>query len=118
MAAVSSPTALFVIGGSLVGLRLKGLRGDIALVFIFKLVVHPLMAALSILLLVPSIEPEFAVGAILFASVPMMSIYPIFAEAYQLGQRAAAVVFVATMLSFFTIPLAVMLVHTVLPLGQ
>ncbi|WP_321446838.1 AEC family transporter [uncultured Cohaesibacter sp.] len=117
LSAVASPTALFVIGGSLVGLRLKGMRGDISLVFIFKLVVHPLMAFISIMVFVPTIEPEFAIGAILFASVPMMSIYPIFAEAYQLGQRAAAAVFVATMLSFFTIPVAVTLVHALFPLG-
>lgn len=117
LAGVSSPTALFVIGGSLLGLRLKGMRGDISLVFVFKLVVHPLMALLSVMVLFPGIEREFAIGAVLFASVPMMSVYPIFAEAYQLGQRAAAAVFVATMLSFFTIPIAVVVVHSLLPLG-
>nr|WP_319513199.1 AEC family transporter [uncultured Cohaesibacter sp.] len=117
LSAVASPTALFVIGGSLVGLRLKGMRGDISLVFLFKLIAHPVMVFAAIMLLVPSLEPKFAVGAILFASVPMMSIYPIFAEAYQLGQRAAAAVFVATMLSFFTIPLAVTVVHALFPLN-
>jgi hypothetical protein len=41
-AAAAPPTALFVIGGSLVGLRLAGIRGDLALVTFGKLAFHPL----------------------------------------------------------------------------
>ncbi len=39
----ASPVALFVIGGSLVGLRLEAQRTDIAAVALGKLIVHPML---------------------------------------------------------------------------
>lgn len=55
-AAAAPPTALFVIGGSLVGLQLAGIRGDIALITCGKLLLHP-PCVLAFVLLFPPEQP-------------------------------------------------------------
>ena len=53
VATASSPVALFVIGGSLVGLKLAGVRRDLAWVACGKLLLHPL-AVFTMLWLLPA----------------------------------------------------------------
>ena len=90
VASAASPVALFVIGGSLVGLRLDGQRTDIATVVIGKLILHPL-AVLTALWLLPAIEATLSAAAVLFAEMPMLSIYPVLSQKYRLvGFGAAA----------------------------
>ena len=50
-ASAAIPVALFVIGGSLVGLQLDGQRTDIAAVVIGKLVLHPVTVFATLWLL-------------------------------------------------------------------
>lgn len=116
LAAVSGPTALFVIGGTLVGQRIAGQRLVLSQVVSFKLILHPLMVALFVMLVGSDLSATFAVGAILSASAPMMSVYPIFADPYRLGGMGAASVFVATLMAFITISIAIAIVTHVFPL--
>lgn len=102
VASAASPLALFVIGGSLVGLRLDGLRGDIAGVVVGKLLLHP-AAVLGMLLLLPPLDPVLRNAAVVFACMPMLSVYPLLAQKYGEASFSAAALLVATVVSFLTI---------------
>lgn len=108
VASSTSPIALFVIGGSLVGLHLNGLRVDMGLIVVGKLVLHPL-CVLAWVLLFPPTEPLLRGAAVLFAAMPMMSIYPVLAHRYGQEKLCSAALLGATVLSFFTITAAIAL---------
>ena len=67
VASAASPVALFVIGGSLVGLQLDGQRTDIATVVIGKLILHPL-AVFAALWLLPATDATLSAAAVLLAA--------------------------------------------------
>ncbi|WP_417829006.1 AEC family transporter [Thalassospira sp.] len=102
LASASGPVALFVIGGGLVGLKLHGLRFDIARIVFGKLVLHPLMIFL-LLGFVPDLDPLMKIAAVTFASGPMFGIYPIYGQRYGHEGMNAAALMAATLLSFVTI---------------
>ncbi|MEO8280920.1 MAG: AEC family transporter [Ideonella sp.] len=110
-AAAAPPTALFVIGGSLVGLRLSGIRTDLAVVAVGKLILHPL-CVLLLLMLLPIADPQMRAAAVLFAAVPMLSIYPVLAQRYGHERFAAAALLAATVSSFVTISVVISLIPT------
>ncbi len=101
-AAAAPPTALFVIGASLVGLQLQGIRGDIALVTFGKLLLHPLCVAVFVWWLPPE-EPVLRAAAVMFAAMPMLSIYPVLAQRHGHERFCAAALLAATLTSFVTI---------------
>lgn len=101
-AAAAPPTALFVIGGTLVGLQLEGLRADLALVAGSKLLLQPL-CVLGLVLLFPLQDPSLRAAAVLFAAMPMLSIYPVLAQRHGHERFCAAALLVATVASFVTI---------------
>ena len=107
-AAAAPPTALFVIGGSLVGLQLAGIRGDIALIACGKLLLHPL-CVLAFVLLFPPEQPLLGAAAILFAAMPMLSIYPVLAQRHGHERLCAAALLAATVSSFVSISLLIAL---------
>lgn len=102
LAEASAGVALFVIGGSLVGISIKGDVWKISWVTVGKLCVHPLLVALMVWLL-PPFDRQLQVIAILTASMPMLSIYPVVAGNYLDPARYAATLVVATLLSFVSI---------------
>jgi predicted permease len=115
-AQATAALSLFVIGGTLVGLPLRGMGPGALAVAIGKLVGHPLAvlgaaAVLSRLGVAPSAPPLLAAG-VLMAAVPMLSIYPILAQPYGLADRSAAALLVATAASFLTLSAALWLLRT------
>jgi predicted permease len=110
VATASSPVALFVIGGSLVGLKLGGVWGEVSGVAFGKLVLHPL-AVLAMLRLLPPIDPVLRTAALVFACMPMLSIYPVLAQKYQHEGLCAAALLATTMLSFFSISAMLWLIN-------
>lgn len=102
LAAAASPVALFVIGGSLLGVRLEGQRQDIAGVALAKLLLHPACVLLALWLL-PPLPVPLRMAAVLFAAMPMLSIYPLVAMKHGLEGRSAAILLVATVTAFVTI---------------
>lgn len=104
LAQASAPVALFVIGGSLVGLKAGGLIGDVLQVSLGKLILHPLAVLLCFYWL-PVDDPRLQVAGVLFACSPMMSIYPIVGQRFGLQGRCAAALLGATVLSFISISL-------------
>ncbi len=102
LSAASAPVALFCIGGTLAGIRIQGLLGDISLIVAGKLLLHPLCVFLVFLLL-PLTDHRLQTTAILNAAMPMMSIYPLFGQKYGHENVCAAALVAATVSSFFTI---------------
>ena len=94
--------ALFVIGGSLTGLKAEGLWLDVPAIVIGKLLLHPL-AVLSMLWLLPPIDPLLRTAAVVSAAVPMLGIYPVLAQKYGFDGLCAAAQLAATLASFVTL---------------
>lgn len=109
-AMASGAVALFVIGGTLVGLRLKGASANIVLICVGKLLLHPLAVFLALLIL-PPMDPILHRAAIILACVPMLSIYPILAQKYGQEEWCAAALLAATVTSFATISVMLWLVN-------
>ena len=108
LAEAAGPAALFVIGGALFGLQVKGMARDVGQIVVGKLLIHPLIVFITFYLM-PGIDPLYMVGAVLFAASPMISIYPLFGQRYGLGGISAAAMLVATVASFFTLSLTIWL---------
>lgn len=108
LAMSSAAVSLFVIGGTLVGLRTKGMRRDVTTIAASKLLLHPLAVGLM-MWVVPPEEPALRAAAVVFAATPMLSIYPILAMRYGFEEMCAAALLLATVLSFFTISMALWL---------
>lgn len=102
-AQASSALSLFVIGGSLVGLQLQGVRNAVAQIGIGKLVLHPLCLLAVMTWLVPIGDPQLKVALLLTGAMPMMGIYAILAQRQGHEGLASAALLVATMASFFTL---------------
>ncbi|NMG44437.1 AEC family transporter [Aromatoleum toluvorans] len=94
--------ALFVIGGTLVGIKVRGMRRDIAQIVAGKLVFHPLFVFIA-LALVPPLDPTLRVAAIAFACMPMASIFPIIAQRFGQEELPAAALMAATISAFFSV---------------
>ncbi|AQU84393.1 MULTISPECIES: AEC family transporter [unclassified Halomonas] len=106
LAEAAGPAALFVIGGALFGLQIKGMARDVGQIVIGKLLIHPLVIFIAFTF-VPDIDPLYMAGALLFAAAPMISIYPLLGQRYGLGGVSAAAMLVATVASFFTLSLII-----------
>jgi len=102
LANASTAVALFVIGGSLVGLHVKPILGRVSALALAKLLLHPL-AVLGMLWLLGPVDPKLRMAGVVYASVPMLSIYPIVAQYYHEEGYCAAALLVAVMLSFLTV---------------
>jgi malonate transporter len=94
--------SLFVIGGSLVGLRARGMGADVLAIAAGKLLLHP-VAVLGLVLLLPPMARELQMAVVLMAAVPMLGIYPILAQKHGQDAMAAAAQLGTTVLSFFTL---------------
>lgn len=104
VAGSASPLALFVIGGALVGLKPGSMLGDVVAIVAGKLLLHPLAVLLALMLL-PLADSGLQRAALIYACVPMMGIYSVLAQKFQLDSLCAAALLVATTLSFVTINL-------------
>lgn len=104
----SGPLALFVIGGNLTAIHGSGMIGDVGLITAGKLLMHPL-AMLVLAALMPGMAPELRAAAVLYACVPMLSIYAIIGQKYGLEQLCSAALVTATIASFFTISIVLWL---------
>ena len=105
LALSSTAVSLFVIGGALVDLPVKGMRQDMLAVALGKLLLHPTIVGLLIGLW-PPVDPAMRAAAVLFASAPMLSIFPVLAQKYGAEGLCAAALLCATILSFGTISLS------------
>lgn len=105
--AASGGLALFIIGGTLVGLQVRGLRSQVAQITIGKLLLHPAAVWAAVILLpligLPALTGELRVAAVLSAAMPMLGIYPLLAQRHGHEGFTAAALLAATVASFFTL---------------
>ncbi|MCD2171789.1 AEC family transporter [Rhizobium sp. C4] len=110
LANASGAVALFIVGATLASTKATGsLLPDAAQVSIGKLVLHPL-SALAVAFLMPGLEPEMRKMAIIFASSPMLTVYPIIGQRFGYQDMSSAALLMATTASFFTISIMLALV--------
>jgi malonate transporter and related proteins len=114
-----SALSLFVIGGTLAGLSLKGMGSRVWPVVIGKLVLHPLMVLGAIALLqfsggAPGFDAHLQTAVVLTAAMPMMGIYTTLALKYHQEALSAAALLLATVASFFTLNLILWACHDTL----
>ncbi|SFO92306.1 AEC family transporter [Tranquillimonas alkanivorans] len=107
LAASASALALFVIGGSLVGLPMRGNWALAVQIAAGKLMAHPALTALALLALplvgLPLLPEPLAAVAILSAAMPMLGIYAIFAQPYGHEGVASMALLVTTAGAFVTL---------------
>ncbi|ALM53914.1 AEC family transporter [Halomonas huangheensis] len=114
LASASAPAALFVIGGTLYGLKLGGMWRDIVTIASGKLLLHPLLIIscfLALTLVVPDLDVMLLAGALLFASCPMISVYPLLGARFNMEGVGSAALMVSTLGSFITLSAAIWLVN-------
>ncbi len=107
-AQASAGLSLFAIGGMLVGLSLSAGWQRVVPLVAGKLLGHPLAVLLVSSLLLPALgvvpmSSELRAAALLMAAMPMLSIYPILAQAYGEADRSAAALLICMVSSFFTL---------------
>lgn len=99
--------ALFIIGGNLVGLQVRGLRRQVGMIAAGKLLLHPAAVWLAIALLgalgLPVPEGDLRAAAVLSAAMPMLGVYAILAQRHGHEGFAAAALLVTTAGSFLTL---------------
>ncbi|BCU06116.1 AEC family transporter [Allochromatium tepidum] len=108
LAGSAAVVALFAIGGSLAGQRVRGALGPATAIATGKLVVHPLVA-FGMLMLVPTLDPTLGQAALILAGLPMVTIYPLIAQRYDQGEIPATALVITTLPAFVTLNLGLWL---------
>ena len=99
LSGASAPVALFYIGCTLAGLQLKGMGGDISSIIFGKLILHPLAIYVTLLILSFN-NPMLKQAAVINASMPMFSIYPLISQKYGYQDLCAAAMVATTVQQF------------------
>lgn len=99
LAAASAPCALFVVGGTVARLNRSDISPEIFAIVAGKLLIHP-VAVTAALLLVPGIPTGLVAVGMLFSSVSMITIYPLFCARHGMEKDAATALVAATVLAF------------------
>jgi malonate transporter and related proteins len=111
-AQASGALSLFVIGGSLVGLPVRGMESRVAQITFGKLIVHPLVMWAVLTWLIPISDPVLRTAVLLTCAMPIMGIYPILTQKHGHDGLSAAALLVTTMASFVTLNLLLWVLKT------
>lgn len=103
LARMSAPAALLVVGATLAAPLSGGSFGGVVWILIGKLLMHP-ACTLAAFAVFGDFPASFVLGAVLFAAMPMVSIYPILSQRIGLEKVAAMALLAATVASAMTIP--------------
>lgn len=108
-AQASSVLSLFFVGTILASVHLRRTIREVGILTVAKLVLHPAAVWLAIGLCAAvglgHLDPALRLAAVVMASMPVMTMYPILAQRYDHEQTAAAALLVTTACSFLTINL-------------
>lgn len=109
LAAATSPLALFMIGGSLYGMGMRGNVKDMAWVTFGKLALCPLTVFLCLWL--TGADKDMMFAGLLFAATPMASLYALFGGLNGFAKETSGAMLMATLLSVIPISLVLMWHH-------
>jgi predicted permease len=110
-AQASMVLSLFVIGGSLVGLKLEGLKGTVTQITFGKLFLHPLAMFVVLSFVMPVADPALRSAALLSGALPMLGIFTILNQRHGHGTISAAALLLTTVVSFFTLSALLLLLQ-------
>ena len=110
LAMAASPVALFVIGGTVAHMSVGGHWRRTSGIAFGKLVVHPLLVAAA-LFAIPGVPPALIPVGILFAAVPMLTVYPILAAPFGLEGVTSTALIVTTALSVVSVTAVLVMMH-------
>ncbi|MFC3612541.1 AEC family transporter [Lutimaribacter marinistellae] len=105
-AAAAAALSLLVIGGSLVGLPLRGNQWRAAQIAVGKLLLHPAMAAFAVMSIGAlgfALSDDMRIALILSAAMPMFGIYAVLAQEQGHEGMASIAMLMATAGSFVTL---------------
>ncbi|MFN3825528.1 MAG: AEC family transporter [Pseudorhodobacter sp.] len=109
----SVPLALFVIGGALAGVAPRGDFARASQIAGAKLILHPAMGLAALALAaafgLPDLDPALRASLLVTTAVPMIGVYPIFAQEQGMERLASLAMLLATAASFLTLSLALAL---------
>lgn len=94
--------SLVLVGGFIATERLSGQGSEVGLLAGGKLLLHPFLVGL-VLWMLPGIDQEILLGGVLFACVPMFTIFTIFAGKHGGATVASGALIVTTLLGAFTV---------------
>jgi malonate transporter and related proteins len=106
LAGVAAPVALFTVGGMIASVPVARPTRAVAWVVGGKLVLHPIVVLGALILWAPP-DPLLVAGGILFASAPMLGIYPILGQRYGAEALTATALVVATAASVVTLTVVI-----------
>lgn len=95
----AAPVALFVIGGSLVGIGLAGLNLSSVILVSMKVILMPLVIYI-LLSVMPNVSREMLHAGTLIAALPMPIAFGLFGQAYGLNERALTPLMLSTVFGF------------------
>lgn len=105
-ASASAAISLAVIGGTLASLPFRALKPAVFRIALGKLILHPLAVGISLFGLsqfgLGAKDESLVAAAIILASTPVMSIYPILAQSSGEESTASMALLVMTVVSFLT----------------
>ncbi|MEZ5534836.1 MAG: AEC family transporter [Thiolinea sp.] len=110
---MTAALALLFLGITLASNRLQRVSATVGLTAFGKLVLHPGLVFLLVLLL-PDFDPVLQAAVVVIAAAPMLTIYPIIGERYGHREFCANTLMFSMLVSFFTL---VMVLHGVRSLG-
>lgn len=102
MAGVAAPLALFIVGGTVARMSVSGHWRRSSAVAVGKLILHPILVAV-VLFLTPGVPAHLIPIGIVFAAMPMVTIYPILAAPFGLSAVSATSLLVSTAVSCVTV---------------
>lgn len=102
LSAAAAPVALFVIGGTVAGMSFAGHVLPSSIIAFGKLIVHPACVAVA-LWIIPGVPPGLIPVGILFAAVPMLTIYPLLTAPFGLAQLGSAALLLTTVVSVVSV---------------
>ncbi|WP_165352900.1 AEC family transporter [Loktanella sp. IMCC34160] len=110
-ASAAPVVALFVVGGMIAQYSISPYWRRTATITFGKLIVHPLLVYVVLGSTIGWSDP-YVLTAVLFASVSMLTIYPILGAQYGAEQVSATALVTATCVSFFTVSALIWAIQT------
>lgn len=104
----ASPLALFVIGGSLVGLGFKTINVQVLSVVFCNVLIMPLVIY-GLFSVLPNVSDEMKHAGTLIAALPMPIIFGILGQIYGLEKQALSALMLSTIFGFIGIGMLIML---------
>lgn len=108
---IAAPLGLFVVGGSLYGIKkINNISRDASIIISTKLVAMPLLVYLVFLCL-PNTTPEMIFAGVLLASMSMATLFGVFAQGLGMGERSSTILLITTIGTILSTSTVIMLLH-------